>query len=436
MKSILYIFIVLVLSACAHKPEIQEIPITADVNAEIQSLDGQVNAAVAEQVNVLSPFNFKKAQDALTDAKEAQGKGKATKDVLHKVAVGKAYIEKSYQVADKGHQNIEELIAVRARAIEAGAPNYFSKEFEKADNKFLAIGSELEDDDIKGAVKRSSKVQELYLDLELKAIKQARLGRAKDLVKQGIKDDGKKYAPRSLETAQKKIKDAEDFITANRTSVYEINARSNEALAAAEQFLKIAHDAKHNKKVSPEDLALELDSGRKIISKKDAELADSREEETRLANEKRELEELESNYKMAQEAFSRDEAEVYKQDDKLIIRLKGLAFPAATANLQGEKLPLLHKVEEVIKSFGKSEVVVEGYTDSDGSKKANDKLSAERAKVVKDYLVSTEAVSENDISAIGLGDQKPVATNKTAMGKAQNRRVDVIITPMKKGVEL
>lgn len=432
MKAIFYILVIVMFAACAHKPPIEKIDENANVDNEILSLDGEINASAANQENVISPTNFKNAQLALREAKEAQGKGKKAKDVLSKVALGKAYIQKAHDVSSVGHKNIHEVIIVRGRAIEAGAPNYFTKEFEKADNRMMWLGKNLEENDVDDAVKRSSKVQEDYLNLELKAIKKNRLGAAKDLVDQGVKESGKKYAPNSYAQAQKKIKEAEDFITANRGADAEISIKTTEAQTAAELFLKIARDAQHNKKVSAEDLALELDQEKRIISKKDAELAESREMETKLANEKYALENLENNYKAAHEAFTEDEAEVYKQGDKLVIRLKGLNFAEAKSDLKGTSLPLLHKVEDVIRSFGESEVVVEGYTDSTGSKQINEKLSEERANVVKDFLVSTEAVSEYDISAVGMGDQKPVASNKTAMGKAQNRRVDVIITPAKK----
>lgn len=443
MKSALTMIFVLALSACSHRPKVHEIPATANVDSEIQSLDGEINSAVANQENVLAPYNFTKAQAALKDAKEAQGKGKKSEDVLKKVAVGKAYIQRTHEIADTGHKNIGEVINVRKRAIEAGAPTYFSKEFERADRKMIALGRELEKNDVDDAVKRSSRVQDDYLELELMAIKQTSLSHAKDLVELGVKEDGKKYAPNSYAQAQKKIKDTEDFIVANRSSQQEIARKSSEAEGAAELFLKITKDAKHNKKVSAEDLALEMDQNKRILSKKDSELsrkdselAEGREAETRLANEKFALESLEEQYQSAQEVFTDKEAEVYKQGDKLVIRLKGLSFPAAKSDLKGSSLPLLQKVEDVIKQFPESFVMVEGFTDSDGSKEANQKLSTERANVIKDYLVSTEAVSENDISAVGLGDQKPLASNKTAQGKAQNRRVDVIITPTKQEVEL
>jgi outer membrane protein OmpA-like peptidoglycan-associated protein len=107
-----------------------------------------------------------------------------------------------------------------------------------------------------------------------------------------------------------------------------------------------------------------------------------------------------------------------------------LEFPANQSVLRGENFPLLAKVAKVIKGFEGSSVVVEGHTDSDGGKKSNIKLSTERAQAISKYLISNEAISEEKISAAGYGYDRPLETNKTEKGKAQNRRVDIIINPV------
>ncbi len=73
-------------------------------------------------------------------------------------------------------------------------------------------------------------------------------------------------------------------------------------------------------------------------------------------------------------------------------------------------------------------VTIEGHTDSVGSEAKNVELSQARANAVKSYLESN-AASDKTVrySAEGFGFQKPIATNKTEAGRAQNRRVDVVI---------
>lgn len=75
-----------------------------------------------------------------------------------------------------------------------------------------------------------------------------------------------------------------------------------------------------------------------------------------------------------------------------------------------------------------STFLVEGYTDSSGSDALNQKLSEERAQAVRDFLVA-HGVESDRIEARGLGESQPVATNRTAEGRANNRRVEIVIQP-------
>src|SRR5262249_20665892 len=70
-------------------------------------------------------------------------------------------------------------------------------------------------------------------------------------------------------------------------------------------------------------------------------------------------------------------------------------------------------------------VVVEGHTDSVGSHEYNLKLSERRAETVRDYMVK-KGISASRITTRGLGEADPVASNKTAEGRAENRRVEII----------
>lgn len=90
-------------------------------------------------------------------------------------------------------------------------------------------------------------------------------------------------------------------------------------------------------------------------------------------------------------------------------------------------LRLLGKVQRLVKELNKSEVVVEGHTDSVGSEVINEKISKERAQTIKDYLLSIDAVSANRVKMIGRGEQSPYASNVTPEGRAKNRRADILI---------
>ena len=69
---------------------------------------------------------------------------------------------------------------------------------------------------------------------------------------------------------------------------------------------------------------------------------------------------------------------------------------------------------------------IEGHTDSSGAAKTNQRLSEKRAKAVLDYLINKGGVAASRLSSAGLGEDYPIATNKTRAGRAQNRRVEFV----------
>lgn len=73
-------------------------------------------------------------------------------------------------------------------------------------------------------------------------------------------------------------------------------------------------------------------------------------------------------------------------------------------------------------------IVVEGHTDSQGSQAFNLHLSTRRAQAVRDLLIS-RGVAEDRIRSEGLGFSRPIADNKSAEGRANNRRVELVIQP-------
>ena len=93
-----------------------------------------------------------------------------------------------------------------------------------------------------------------------------------------------------------------------------------------------------------------------------------------------------------------------------------------------EKLNLLaRKLKETITT---EKIEIAGHTDSTGSDKYNQRLSERRAEAVKSYLVS-QGVSADKMQTIGYGESKPIASNKTKVGQARNRRVEVKIIATK-----
>ena len=76
-------------------------------------------------------------------------------------------------------------------------------------------------------------------------------------------------------------------------------------------------------------------------------------------------------------------------------------------------------------------MVVEGHTDSQGSAASNQELSDKRAQAVRDYLVS-RGIAADRVKSQGFGPGRPIGENTSAEGRANNRRVEIVVQPSKK----
>ncbi|HWW61715.1 MAG TPA: OmpA family protein [Thermoanaerobaculia bacterium] len=110
----------------------------------------------------------------------------------------------------------------------------------------------------------------------------------------------------------------------------------------------------------------------------------------------------------------------------LIVTLPGIFFDTGKSQLKAGAKNTLSKIAEQLKSTS-VQISVEGHTDSVGSEDSNQTLSDARANAVRAYLVSV-GIPSSSITAMGRGEMTPVATNKTAAGRQQNRRVELVIT--------
>ena len=114
----------------------------------------------------------------------------------------------------------------------------------------------------------------------------------------------------------------------------------------------------------------------------------------------------------------------------LTVRLE-VFFDTASANIKPESYPDLDRVVDFMNSAVTSATgVVEGHTDSVGDEAYNQGLSQRRADAVRKYLVD-KGVAAARLEAKGFGESQPVADNKTAEGRAQNRRVVLRRTDVK-----
>jgi outer membrane protein OmpA-like peptidoglycan-associated protein len=101
-----------------------------------------------------------------------------------------------------------------------------------------------------------------------------------------------------------------------------------------------------------------------------------------------------------------------------------ILFDTGKSSIKAESTSVMVDIITILKEYPNSKFTVEGHTDSVGSEKLNQSLSESRALSVKEFLVD-KGIEEFRLSAVGYGESKPMATNNTRAGRAQNRRVEI-----------
>jgi outer membrane protein OmpA-like peptidoglycan-associated protein len=149
-----------------------------------------------------------------------------------------------------------------------------------------------------------------------------------------------------------------------------------------------------------------------------------------LASEKERREEAER--RAAQAAADLAKFAQVKQDPVrgMVITLNGgVLFETAKWQLIGTANQKLNEVADALTKQDKdSTMVVEGHTDSQGKDAMNQELSQKRAESVRTYLVS-RGIAADRITAMGYGPQRPIADNNSPEGRANNRRVEIVVKP-------
>lgn len=122
--------------------------------------------------------------------------------------------------------------------------------------------------------------------------------------------------------------------------------------------------------------------------------------------------------------------EVKREGDTLRLQAPAnITFDTNRADVRPQFQPVLDQLAGSINQYPGTVVQIEGHTDSVGAAAYNQTLSENRAQSVRSYLIQ-RGVASNRLQAIGYGLTRPIADNATAEGRAQNRRVEVLIVPV------
>jgi outer membrane protein OmpA-like peptidoglycan-associated protein len=121
---------------------------------------------------------------------------------------------------------------------------------------------------------------------------------------------------------------------------------------------------------------------------------------------------------------------VTRQGDSIILNMPGnITFNTASADISANFYEALNSVAQVLKEYPKTIIDIYGHTDNVGNDAYNQDLSERRAASVGRYLAS-QGVATMRIETQGFGKTRPIASNNTAEGKQQNRRVELEIAPL------
>jgi len=459
-----------------------------NLTLRINWLEHEIRNGRNSQLDLLAPISFAQAEEILNEAREGMEDGDKHSKILEKISEAQARLQQAKEVSQRAKKVLSDMIKARELAREAGATN-FEQDYADVEEEFLEVTEVFEKDKIERARKKAVKVSKEYRDLELRAIKEQTLGEARKLIKQAKEEGAKKLVPKTYEAVQDRLGEVDEFITKNRYQKLKIHNMASEALLQAGRLVQLTEQTKTMKTMRPESVTLwveevlyntanklgtvdmrdqplaiqvenimgtiealqqdhaflleKVKSQQAEIQVKDKKIAHLEQQtqkeqaakkqlaaereavEKRLAAERR----FHQLFGQVQSYFDPEEAEVYKQGNELVIRLKAIEFPVGKHVILPNNYSVLSKAQRAIRTFGEPELVIEGHTDSTGSEVKNQHLSQRRAEAVRAYLVANGTLPEGKIIAVGYGSKRPLASNKTAQGRAINRRIDVIIRP-------
>lgn len=122
--------------------------------------------------------------------------------------------------------------------------------------------------------------------------------------------------------------------------------------------------------------------------------------------------------------------EVERQGDQIALTMpSGISFQQGSAQIQPAFFQTLNQVAATLNEYPSTAVDIRGHASSEGARDFNQRLSQQRADAVRSYLTN-QGVQAVRMTAVGMGIDYPVADNSTEAGRSQNRRVEIILTPV------
>lgn len=446
--------------------------------------DAAKAAADAANAELLAPRSYSRGISEYSDAEKGLQRGRNIEYVRSNAGDAANYFKTAAEAAQLASTALAQVMKSRQDAANARAPELSPDIWAEAQRKFGDAIRLLERGDLKGAKRRDIEATSLYRDAELVAIKAQYLSETRGLLADADRAKVGRYAPITLGRAKQLLADAERELNENRydTDLPRSLARQANYEAKHAIYLSEVVRQERDKKLTVEELVLSWEQSMAAIAaaadvvpameegpeRLTSELAafidelrktkqrleqESSEDAIRLADLEEELRALDERlggatveraalvqrleaqnrvkeqFAQVEKMFGSEEARVFRQGDTIILRLVGLTFDSGAAQIRPDNFDLLAKVEKAIDVFPRSELIIEGHTDSHGGDDFNQTLSQQRAESVQQYMINAMRIPTYRLIATGYGETRPVASNETSTGRAINRRIDIVIRP-------
>jgi len=446
--------------------------------------DTALETARTANAELLAPDTFSRALEQYRNAESDLARGRNIDRIRSTVANALAGFTQATEAAEIAKITLASLIKTRADAANANADSFAAQLWNEAEDTFTGSMRRLESGDIRSARVRAGDAESLYRDAELTAIKAQYLSQTRALLAQAEQARVPRFAPLTYARAQELLSQAERELNENRydtdlprSLAQQANYEARHAIYLAEQIRNLRDDDRGEEDIilayedpliriaAAADKVARLDQGvdstvielvefieelRERSQQSELDLEDSRMRIAELEDEIRDLDEqlggvsqervalvqrLEAEARIRQQfasiegLFDREEARISREGNTIVLRLVGLTFASGSANVEPQYRNLIAKVNQAASVFPRSQIVIEGHTDSYGSDETNLRLSQQRAESVSAFLSSEFGVQAFRISSVGYGETQPIANNETEQGRTRNRRIDVRIEP-------
>jgi|GEM_PF-2201905 len=393
--------------------------------------DYLINKGIDSSRITTEGFGFSKPA-ASNDTEEGQAQNRRTEMVFKLKDISSAITPENQTIQEKAVQEVleEETTKEAANVQETIKEEAETKEEELSDlertlNKEIETGKE-EISNAQEAVKEEAEIkeEELSSDLERALNKEIETGKeeisnAQEAVKEEAETKEEELSSDLERALNKEIETGKEEISNAQEAVKEEVETKEEELSDLEKALR------KNAEAEKEEAANVQETIKEEVETKEEELSD-----LEKALRKNAEAEKKEDVNILQQALKQEiETAIGENKDNFSISLekfsKASLFEFGSATIMEENFANLDAIAEFLKENDKIAVKIEGHTDNIGSEGYNKNLSERRAKSVGDYLIK-KGIDSSRITTEGLGFSKPIASNDTEEGQAQNRRTEII----------